>query len=95
MTDATKRKVEVYDAHEIGEAKAKEMFGPDLAGFMKAVAKAGKRYNIGGCVMWVMHRNVMRCASFGHNERARGMARELAQWLSHQAALLLGRGGSA
>ncbi len=91
MTD-----IEKHNAKDMGEVEVRQLVGPDVAGFMKAVAKAGKKYGIHGCVFWVMHRNIMRVASFGYAPNGREQARTLATWLQDQAALLLQKpGGSA
>lgn len=88
--------VRKVDAKEATGAEVRALVGPDVAGFMKAVAKAGKKYGIHGCVFWVMHRNIMRVASFGYAPNGREQARTLATWLQDQAALLLQKpGGSA
>ena len=77
------------DATSITEEEAIKRFGKPMNDFMKAVAKARKKYGIEAYALWMYHRGAMRVCSTGEDGAGREIAYNIAQMMAEQNQALM------
>ena len=82
-------KINRVDATTISEEEAIKRFGKPMNDFMKAVAKARRKYGIEAYALWMYHRGAMRVCSTGDDETGRGIGKKIALMMSEQNEAIL------
>lgn len=82
-------KVRRVDATNIDEQEAIRRFGKPMNDFMKAVAKARKKYGIEAYALWMYHHGAMRQCSMGKDEVGRSIAYQVALMMGEQSQAIM------
>lgn len=81
--------VKRVDGNSITEQEAQRRFGKPMADFMKAVAKASKKYKIDAYALWMYHHSAMRVCSSGVDDTGRSIGKKIALMMAdHNEALM-------